>query len=185
MNYIPMDTEGGPDNLLRVYEQAAEDLRAAGAQWYAVAHAALQAIAEQTGHTLPVTVGVAAVLSPFLSWDMNLKAAEAVLTGQTGPGFKHNQVKAFAITGGAPPETVLSGPKVTAFYDNLLHPDHPELVVVDRHIVRVWAGGGPRGQYGCKNAMYHRIADDVKAGALQVGLPFHHFQAAVWLAARS
>lgn len=185
MKYIPVGAAGSAENLLRTWHAADEPTRQAGARWYDEAHAEIKAIAERTGYTVPVATGITAVLSPFLNWDLNLRATEDFLSGRPTAGFGQNRTKARAIMAGADPRQILSGPKVVAFYENILWPGESNLVVVDRHIARLWYGGETRGQYGCSLPTYQRICADVREAARAVGERTHHFQAAVWLAARS
>ena len=184
MKYIPVGADGSADNLLRTWHAADEAIRQAGARWYEEAHAEMRRIAERTGYTVPVATGITAVISPFMSWDQNLLAAEAILTGQKANGFGHNRVKAAAIMAGADPLQILAGPKVRAFYENILYPGESDLVVVDRHIARLWCGGTDRGQYGCSAPTYLRICADVRLAAHTVGERTYQFQAVIWLAAR-
>ena len=185
MKYIPVSADGSADNLLRTWHAADEAIRQAGARWYEEAHAEMRRIAERTDYTVAVATGITAVISPFLSWDLNLQAAEGVLLGRPNAGFGQNRKKALAIMAGADPLQILSGPKVIAFYKNILWPGEVEDVVVDRHIARLWYGGTERGQYGCSLPTYLRICADVRLAAQTVGERTYQFQAAVWLAARS
>ncbi|APU88970.1 hypothetical protein Rctr197k_173 [Virus Rctr197k] len=61
--------------------------------------------------------------------------------GPTPAGYPKNVEKAMAILDGAPPEQVITGPKVTVFYQSLLDPTSVENdLVLDGHAINIWRG---------------------------------------------
>lgn len=182
--YLPTSTPGSMENLLDVWRRADHDQRTAGAAWYATAHNELCAIAAEFGVATETAVAVAAVLSPSLAWDANLIATRELLAGHTVRGYGMNVTKAKAIVAGKSPEAVLSGPKVWAFYNHLLTPNATWPAVVDRHMLRAWAGFSDPGAYSCSETTYNRVTADIAAAAEFVGQPVGAFQATVWLQIR-
>lgn len=137
-------------NIHTAYRNATLEQKLAGARWYAEAHALAAAVAEETGLTTRQVAGVIAVLSPGVFWSYQIKTTKdfvlAVLAGEdvTGEGFAYynrNRAKAVRIINGEDPDRVVSGPKVTAFYRNILSKGTDDNVTIDRHALRVALGG--------------------------------------------
>lgn len=181
--YLSAKSPGGPEHLLAVWQRATPEVRAAGAAWYDTARQTLQEIADEFGLTLRQVAGVTAVLSPSLSWDQNLTATRELLAGHTSRGYGFNVEKAKLIVQGKDPDNIVSGPKVWAFYQNLMRLNSAS-PVIDRHMLRAWIGGSEPGAYGCSDATYVRATNDIITAAETVGVPVHEFQATVWLQIR-
>lgn len=176
---------GSVDNLLAVYADADQDTQDAGIRWYDEAHCDLVQRCQQHNITIPQAAAVVAVLSPGLSWGMNLKALDNLLAGQKPTGYGANVAKAQRVLAGVDPDTVVGGAKVSAFYHTLRDPATADAAVVDRHMIRAWLGlHDQRGGYACSPAMMQRAASDIAHAAQQAGLPVHQFQAIVWLQIR-
>jgi len=177
--------QGSVDNLLAVYAAADQDTQDAGRRWYDEAHLDLVRRCQENNVTLPQAAAIVAVLSPGLSWDMNLKALDSLLAGQKATGYGANVAKAQRLLAGEDPDSVVGGDKVRAFYHTLRDPATADMAVVDRHMIRAWlALHDQRGGYACSPAMMRRAAADIAQAAQQADLPTHQFQAAVWLQIR-
>lgn len=171
-------------NIRKAWRKAtAADLEQ-GLQWYDDALQRTQKIAPQ--HSVETAAGVVAALSPMTGWSTNLKNA-AKLTAlhaagepmpTSGYGFKRNTAKAWRILAGEHPLQVLSGPKVTAFYHNILGCN--EHVTVDRWAIRI-AYGDPNGVTSVAKREYDRIATAFRVVAAELGIPARHLQAATWV----
>lgn len=132
------------------------------------------------GCSAATAAGVIAALSPRLTWSYNVIAAEAVLAkAERVPGvFRANLVKARAIAEGARPLTVLSGPKVRAFYRALC--GDSSAAVVD-----VWtARAAGLDQTALTPTMYDQVARALRMGADEVGTTTSSMQAVAWVAVR-
>lgn len=111
-----------------------------GKTWYKHAHQQCRHLSEDTGTPLENVCGIMSALSPQVSWEVNLTSCEAVVRdgkindGYTGYGI--NVAKAYQCLM-SPPLNVLKGPKVLAFYHNILDPNNSLDVTVDTHIGRV------------------------------------------------
>jgi len=173
--------------IRRAYESATIAERAAGLEWYATANAAADDIANAYGIDRRAAAGIIAALSPRMQWAANLRAAHAVAaaahSGAAHPprvGMTGNTDKAWRIANGADPVDVLRGPKVTAFFANIV--GDLRSVTVD-----VWAA---RAAYGRDDApvpagrRYARLADAYRRTADRLGVPPRDLQAAVWVHVR-
>jgi hypothetical protein len=164
--------------LIRAWSKATDEDKRQGAEWYRTARETCRDMATDNGVTHECAAGVVAALSPRLRWSVNLRAAKRCLAGEKVPGVvKANLAKANQIAAGAPPLSVLSGPKVRAFYNAIMGDD--SAAVVDIWVTRVvgWTKD-------VKRATYEKIATALKQAAEKVGTSVCTLQASVWVAIR-
>ena len=151
--------------------------------WYTLARLEARRLARKHGTTLRVAAGVIAAVSPMNVWSGNILAAERILAAaargdRRAPraGLSANVAKAWRIArAGERPLDVLSGPKVRAFYRNIL--GDLSAVTVDRWAAR--AAGVPDSYPGTA-AGYARCEEAYREAALKVGLAPAILQAVVW-----
>lgn len=175
--------------LLQVYAQATRRDVAEGIRWYATARREIDTVARATGIDADTVAAVVAVLSPRMPWRHNVDAA-ATLIRQYRDGvdvenataimaLHANIRKGYRILQGD--RSALRGPKVTAFYLNLI--GDPDAVTVD-----VWAYRAATGRDLDGNApgiREHRaIARAHENAARRVGLTPAEFQAVAWTVIR-
>ena len=136
-------------NIRKVFDLATPEDLESGRAWYQEAHDF--AVGLSIEYTVPVKAvsHVIAALSPGVRWESNKRAAAELFdaarhveTFPTLPGYTANVRKAWeiarnALYGGKLWETILSGPKVTAFADNILNPPDSNRVTVDVHAISV------------------------------------------------
>lgn len=123
------------DNILAAYVKASDADISDGIEWYA---RALELARELDPTNVRRAVGIIAVLSPMTSWPQNVvKARQVYATGATY-GTKDSVGKAIRIFNGENPDNVVSGPKVTSFYHNILGDN--ARVTIDRHAIDVAYG---------------------------------------------
>ena len=155
-----------------------------GIDWYARERAWVQRLADHHGLTLEQVAGIAAVLSPRLSWGRAKQLTEEILRGEdiTGKALGRNVRKAQEILAGLDPATVVSGPKATSFYHNLL--GDLEWVTIDTRSFDQVSGR----DYNDKGAkflerfgVYEAYAESFRRVAREVGLKPAEFQAALWV----
>lgn len=166
--------------LVALWRAADRASRTAGVQWYRAARATARRLA-RAHHCTPATAaGVIAALSPRLTWKYNVLAADLVL-GQAEhvPGvFRASLAKGRAIADGARPLSVLSGPKVRAFYRALMGDE-------DAAVVDVWtARAAELDAAELSPKMYDAIAHALRMGADEVGTTTSRLQAVAWVAVR-
>lgn len=178
-------------NVLRVYDVADAETRAAGITWYPRSAALLADVARSVGKSAHAVIGAAAAISPGMNWDLvpvcvaRLARRERVSI----PTYNMDNVrKARACLKGTDPLEVLGGPKVRAFYACLTAPATSRDVCVDGHAVRIARAlpGSIRGE-GAAGArvteyQYALVADAYRLAADAYGLPPHAMQAITWLA---
>ena len=190
------------DRLTRIYNGANADARNA-ADWYKdVAARDCEAISRETGVPFKHVAATMAVLSPGPQYSVNVADTRRMCQwaadgGYSGPAdsnplpsvstYGPNRIKAAAILDSwvlfgedADPAEHVSGPKVTAFFRNII--GELQHVTLDRHAVRPISKEGkdtPRNK-----TERARMEDAYRRAAAKVGLHPAEFQAVVWVAVR-
>ncbi len=186
-------------NLLKCWDYAESADYDAGMTWYQRGHETCRKVASDLGLPTEAVCGAVAALSPGKAWEANVSEATrflgALKKGEplpiVGAYGKGNCRKAEAIGKGAAPLDVLKGPKVRAFYANLVDPRGGE-VCIDRHakaaalgMVLGEAGWGPAKEMGITNVVrpseYEWIATHYRHAAAKVGVLPSQFQAVCWV----
>lgn len=173
---IALDVRPHTRNITRAYRQASDAHKTAGREWYAAAHD----LARELDPESPArAAAVIAVLSPRVNWDINARLARQAYAQRAGtigkihplahprvlakslPTIHGHGEKAHKILNGIHPANVVSGPKVTAFWQLIANPS-AETVCVDRHAVDIAFGNvsdeRTRGLYLGRVGNYERIA---------------------------
>lgn len=209
-------------NILKAFGSATLDEIHEGRNWYRSALNLAFEMVEKYGtrfvdpedtveRAIERAVAVIAVLSPRLSWPKNVELTRwvyaethAALTNPPAPvwtksvldrfpGLKANGKKALSILVGTPPEDVVSGPKVTAFFHAIANPNDPRGIVIDRHAFDVAVGRvmddrtrgivlGRKGAYESFVRAYERAAEQLQAEF--PGITPAEVQAITWVAWR-
>lgn len=161
-----------------------------GLKWYAKARSDILAFPSLSALGPVPATAIVAVLSPGISWDQNLIAADAVARGSKVniPAYGPNVEKARRIAEDPQHALVqLGGHKVTSFFDNLLAPEVSRAVTIDRHVLRaIW----PRytletlGKWLSRAGMYEALTRSFQRVADEFGLLPHQVQAALWVHVR-
>jgi hypothetical protein len=132
-------------NIVNAYAQASMEHIRIGNGWYRTANLLAEVVG---GGNVRMGAGVIAALSPNKNWSTNqalaLRAKEGELSGHVGDALG----KARRIMEGEDPDLVLpEGKKTWHFFHNILTPEDPQYVTVDRHAYRVatsdWGNGSP------------------------------------------
>jgi hypothetical protein len=161
----------------------AQDL-ANGLAWYDRARSMAESIARRYGVSVECAAGVIAALSPRCQWASNVRAADAMVAwAQAGElhapvvaGTLSNRAKAWDIATGADPDAILSGPKVRAFYANIM--GDRDAVTVD-----VWAARAAEGRdwpHAPVKRRYRLLAESYRRAGERRGMHPRDAQAAVW-----
>lgn len=178
--------------LLALYFGATPSERHEGTHWYDAAKEFAQDTADKFGYTLEQVAAVIAVTSPRQGWGANKDTAytlaeyasrgmtyEDAISDHHARGFKTNLAKAWRILTGEDPDAVVSGPKVIAFYLNILGCSNH--VTLDSHAMNAWAGE-VRTEWSKK--LHTTMRGDYKLCAEYVGVTPSVFQAVVWVVHR-
>lgn len=202
---------GSIDNIRVLWDLATEEQVRSGCGWYAFARASILDVAD--GLDLPpiTFAGVVAAMSPMREWKSNIRDAETVVMayrnhvevgspvqawskrhdrGLQGLAAGYDPVqKAYDILFGGSPDLVLSGPKVRAFFQNLI--GNEMTVTVDSHAMHAWLGNFEygtgangvvhAGSLQFSGSVYDACASDYVTLAAEQGVTPAQAQAVVWL----
>ena len=179
--------------LVRLYRATNESLRVAGAEWYASARDIMVDAAHANGIRLDAACGVLAAISPGLRWSVNVRCALDIIAhaphhGPVPTYSYRNVVKALNILNGETPESILGGPKVTAFYRLVLSGGNATDVCVDGHAANIARGlfTAIRGENATRNTpkQLRTIAQAYRNAARILGVAPHVLQATLWISHR-
>lgn len=169
-------------NIIAVFNQATEDQKRRGAEWYPTAHQLADFLSE--GDVVK-GAGVIAALSANKSWDLNQRLARRAFSeGEASGHTADNLAKVAKIMAGVDPTEVLPMDMKTGnFYRCILDPDDQEAVCIDRHAHDIAVGApwgdrdrglGAKGRYAVLSLAYRNAA--AKLGVLPSVL-----QATTWV----
>lgn len=184
------------DRLLRIYANAPREALDR-ADWYAsVAGRDVESIAADTGVPFRTVAAAMAILSPGPQYAVNVADTRRMCQwaglGANGEPptvstYGANREKCAAMLRSwavarerSEPASYVSGPKVTAFYRNII--GDLSHVTLDRHAVRPLSKAGK--DMPANKAERARMEDAYRRAAAKVGLEPAAFQAAVWCAVR-
>ena len=185
----------GYHNILAILKKATKEEIDYWAFWYLHATRHIDELAKTYDVPKPVAAAVTAVLSPNLSWKLNLLAAKRVMDNwkrkggdetypswDKVPAYKTNVNKATKIleTGDV---GIVKGPKVTVFFQSLLDPEKiSNDVVLDGHAINIWRGEKRPLKNMISPTKAERIAmnQDYRKVADLVGLTPQGVQAVSW-----
>ena len=157
-------------HITAVFRSATAEQIASALDWYADAHAVANALAVKNGLTLDASAGIIAALSPMQSWGANVNLAARFMStpgGLTSGYLGANLEKARRIMAGADAASILTSPKVGAFFAGILSAGMTDIVCVDRHAYDIAVNRRlnddtrpkmTRGQYAAIADMYKRAA---------------------------
>ena len=141
-------------NITSVYNAATAEEKNVGIVWYSYAHNQLKDMAVAYNFSFDAVVDATAAISPGIRWQSNIKGIEILcdsiannrpLSAIVGvAGYRRNIDKACAILladmRNEPFRHILSGPKVTAFADNMRLGDDDVKVTIDVHAYSIAMG---------------------------------------------
>lgn len=168
-------------NIINVYNQATEDQKRRGAEWYRTAHELADFLSEGD---VKRGAGVIAALSANKAWDINQRLAHDAFNGNAHGHTGDNLAKVAKILSGADPETVLPmGLKTGNFYRCILDPDDQEAVCIDRHAhdVAVGAPWGDRNRGLGAKGRYAVLSLAYRNAAAKLGVSPSVLQATTWV----
>ena len=171
-------------NIMAVYAAARPEHIDEGKAWYQTQQELVTSF-DPEGN-VERACAITAVLSANTSWSANLTLVEKVYDQRHGygVGFKDKVDKVNRILDGESPSSVVSGPKVTAFYSTLVSPHSSYAIpVIDRHAYDI-AVGEPLGNAHrpiSKEKGYEKIARLYRWAANIAAIGAPELQAITWL----
>lgn len=178
-------------NLKAMYAKADEVDRREGALAYTRYNALLSEIARQYDFEMEQTVAAFAALSPNSDYYGSLRSLVSLLAGIrrgrscnaiTVSTYKACRDRAYGYATGAVsfPKTV-KGPKIRAFYFNILDPNDKRPVTIDGHMAATYrSNAGTMKENLVKPREYEQIARAVRRLAYREGLIPNQMQAILW-----
>jgi len=166
------------DNIVNSYLMATDDIVADGMTWYPRARDFCLTLDEN----LHKAAGIVAVISANTAWNANMTLARKAYQGDTRVGFMDKVRKVERIFAGESPETVVSGQKVTSFFQCIINPDANMPAVIDRHAYDIAVNtyhGSARRDLGKKR--YIAFQECYATAADIVGLTIPQLQAITWV----
>ena len=141
-------------NITSVYNAATAEEKFQGIAWYSYAHNQLKDMAVAYNFSVDAVIDACAAISPGIRWTCNIKGIEILcdsiannrpLSAIVGvAGYRRNIDKACAILladmRNEPFRHILSGPKVTAFADNMRNGNDDDKVTIDVHAYSIAMG---------------------------------------------
>lgn len=173
--------------ILRTFDAATPNDAIEGASWYERAHELAVALSAGTNLSPEQCAGVIAALSPRCTWSANARGAVKIVAAAAAAerqpvtaGTLDNRRKAWAIACGGDPLEVLRGPKVRAFWANIV--GDTDAVTVDVWAARV--AEGTDNPHAPKGKRYELIAEAYRRAADLRGISPRDMQATAWTAFR-
>jgi hypothetical protein len=193
-NILHLDNQQAMVNrIVDLYNRTPQDTRESAIDWYREAHEEAQMLASKHNVSLDVAVGVVAVLSPRLKWDLNIEYADQILGHNTVSDsldatmrcFKTSRIKAWDVKVQGSVDGILrykSAPKTYSFHQNILHPDSSDYVTIDTWAVII---ASPilcnNNDLAVTGKTYTKIADAYREAARIVGILPSELQAITWV----
>ena len=162
--------------FLEHYHRATDRQRTNGATWYRDAGRCAETLAERYGRDVSTVAAIMAVLSQRVTWKYTLQCTVLALQGGTVQHLGHVRDKVSRLLAGEDPETVVSGPKIRAFYRAIR--GDTSAVVLDSWMLGLTDRPRPTIR------QYERLAEILHYEAWQAGVQPAIFQAIVWCTIR-
>jgi len=188
-----------PKNIMKVLLQATPEAYQQGLTAYQDYHNTLKATAEQHNLKLERVIGAFSALSPGNKLEMNFADLETLIKAvKKNKEASEIRLHCYStctqrgydfLTGWEPEfKTSRKARKTYNFFQNILNPESPEHVTIDRHAIEVHAGkevdDALRKKIFDSPRKYNEIAEDYKTVAKKTGLLPCQVQAITWYAWR-
>jgi len=169
-----------------IQEYGSDEAIAEGKAWYPNAWKECQRIGKENNLTPERVAAIVSITSPRARWSVNISAAEMIAADASVPEFKRrknygilssNAAKAIIASEDRYYSRLVTGPKVTSFYLNLL--GHTEPVTVDS-LMSKCAGYGS----DVTNKIRNEVTNACHSIADVFDITPRDAQAAVWIAFR-
>ena len=157
--------------------------------WYLDAHNYAIYLAKTFNVSVVVASGIISALSPVKRWEENKKLAFTFIKtgGDCGGHMKQFLDKARLILQVATTEEdvikILNGRKIVSFFRNILHPNDPTLVTIDRHALSLALGVSSTDELysGMTKLQYEFFVHCYQRAAEKLGISPLLLQSATWV----
>lgn len=166
---------------------------AQGLSWYKEANAFVHELSEMSGYSSDIIARLLAILSPACPWERNKKDATAMALSSSPledvvvSTYGNNKRKAIQLLRHGD-ISQLSGKKVVSFYNNIINPDCPKHVTIDRHAIRACLPKNHKAKAldsDIADAQYRQAEKIYKRLAHRMNLTPCSLQAIVWVTYRN
>jgi hypothetical protein len=182
------------ENILSVYGKANRQELEDGRKWYKRAKRQCKALATEQGLPVRTVVGVVAATSPNLAWSRNVHTARQVVQGfsqgidvadiENCSAYPANRSKGYKVMATANRSDsitkVLNGPKITAFYDNIMGGDSVTIDGHARNIAYAERLALKDKRLSIHKAEYDKLASAYRRAASLLGIKASVLQAITW-----
>ncbi len=178
------DLPFSPFAVVLALDDADRDTTREGMEWYQTAHEVAIDIAHRNSISVMQAAGVLAAYSPMTGWIENIRLASHNVESYPDIGGHTSSVcgKVESILQGEIPTRVLGGKKVRSFYRNILYPDRPGPVTVDRHAIDLLCGKRGSDSRILERVGVYTYATACFRGAARIaGIMPHQAQAIAWV----
>lgn len=183
--------------LISFYEGSTVADREEGKRAYFRYHEIMRDFAGHYGVPVDWTTAAFVALSPNNDYLGNLRSLASVLTAVrdgvpfdrvTVTTYRHCGRRAYGYASGSMDFlSTVKGPKIRAFYFNIVEPWDNRHVTIDGHMSCIWRGCDLTMRHAVVKSKreYNHIAEAMKTAAASVGLLPNQFQATLWLYRRA
>ena len=182
-------------NILECHGMATRQEKLDGLQWYNRARRDCRKVAKTKNLSLMKVVGVVAASSPNLGWPKNVPTAEQIIDGHMAQinhedidgcmAYKANRLKGYKVLDGVNRYTAilktLNGPKISAFFDNIMGGDSVTVDGHARNIAYAERVGLKSNAANIGKAEYRTIAQAYRDAAAILGIKACDLQAITWV----
>jgi hypothetical protein len=179
-------------NLLKTFSSASQATIDEGKLWYRSANLFATSLSQRFNVTLDQAASVIATLSPASRWERNLQDAENLIKAYYHRGYigalpvtvstyGFNKIKSLGILSRQIELTPKTGLKTWNFKNNIVDPNNPDFVTIDRHAHRVLTGDTNNGAVNLNLRQYQLSVSVYKTLAQEVKLVPCELQAIAWL----
>lgn len=185
-----MKLQGSADNLCAVLEQSDRIDWNSGCESYGKYNRLMTLLAKKYGCTLEQATAVFVSTSPNNDYKNNLRSTVSILDGWANKRpdekiristYTHCKTRALEYLRGKDFLSATKGPKITAFFQNIVDPTNRQPVTVDGHMVGAWSGKRLlMKEVAHSSFKYEEVAEDVRKVARFVDLVPCQVQGILW-----
>lgn len=187
-------SEGSVDNLHKLFNRADKIDRREGMVAFQRYNSVMGKLGNKYAFSIERTTAAFVAMSPNNDYLGNLRAVVSVMNGINegtpcakikAACYNHCRDRAYGyLKHNVDFLSTAQGPKIRAFYETIVNPEHRRAVTVDGHMVCAWLGRDLPMKFALLRGQraYETIADGVREVARERGLLPNQAQAIIWFA---